>query len=95
MFKATVTDRAVNQAISDDDGLAELKTKREEAVKALADMRRLATPATIAAATLKRDALKAQIADVERRYKLYRDIPYEADAHEVGDAAELAFKGWQ
>jgi hypothetical protein len=95
MFKAMVTDRAVNQAISDDDGLAELKTKREEAVKALADMRSLGTPATIATVKLKRDALKAQIAEVERRYKLYRDIPYEADAHEVGDAAEEAFKGWQ
>jgi hypothetical protein len=95
MFKATVTDRAPNQTISDDDGLADLKKKREDAVKALGEMRRSETLATVANAKAKRDALKAQIADVERRYKLYRDIPYEADAHEVGDAAEQAFKGWQ
>ena len=41
-----------------------------------------------------RDELKAAIVEVERRYTLYRNIPYEADAHEVGDAAEQAFKGW-
>ena len=94
MFKATVTDRAVNQAISNDDGLDDLKKRRAEAMTALADLRAADTPQTFANATGKRDALKAQIADVERRYKLYRNIPYEADAHEVGDAAEEAFKGW-
>jgi hypothetical protein len=31
---------------------------------------------------------------VETHYPLYRAIPYEADAHEVGDAAEQAFRGW-
>lgn len=39
-------------------------------------------------------AAGAAIAEVERRYTLYRNIPYEADAHEVGDAAEQAFEGW-
>ena len=37
--------------------------------------------------------LKKQIA-VEQRYSQYRAIPYEADAHEVGDAAEQEFRGW-
>jgi alpha-D-ribose 1-methylphosphonate 5-triphosphate synthase subunit PhnG len=94
MFQASVTDRAANHRISNDDGLSELQTKREAAAVALRNL--LAVPVTrnIADATVKRDDLKAQIKVVEDRYTLYRAIPYEADAHEVGDAAELAFKGW-
>jgi len=94
MFDATVTHGDDNQRISDDDGLAELATKRAEARAALAAMTASPGVATIAAATAKRDALRAQIALVERLYTDYRNIPYEADAHEVGDAAEQAFKGW-
>lgn len=45
-------------------------------------------------AITKRNALRAQIIEVERLYTLYRNIPYEADAHEVGDAAEQALRGW-
>jgi hypothetical protein len=94
MFKATVTDAATNQAVSDDDGLAELKTKRSAAETALATLKAGATPKTVADAKAARDALRAQITVVEQRYTLYRNIPYEADAHEVGDAAEQAFRGW-
>jgi hypothetical protein len=94
MFQATVTDRASNQAISDDDGIKDLPTKRAAAQTALQDLTRVATARTVAEATAKRDDLRAQIALVEQRYTLYRNIPYEADAHEVGDAAEQAFKGW-
>jgi hypothetical protein len=93
MFQATVTDRDVNQAISNDDGLAELKKLRADAVKALLALEAGETAQTLARAAAMRDALKAQIAEVERLYTLYRNIPYEADAHEVGDAAELAFQG--
>ena len=53
-----------------------------------------ATAQTVADAKKARDALKAQIADVEKRYTDYRNIAYEADAHEIGDAAEQAFRGW-
>lgn len=74
--------------------LTEMKQKRDEAKAALAALKAKADAGTIAAATTKRDELKAAIAEVERRYTLYRNIPYEADAHEVGDAAEQAFKGW-
>jgi hypothetical protein len=94
MFKAGVTDRDKNQQISDDDGLSELDDRRKEAATARAAVLGSATSQTIADAKKARDALKAQIADVEKRYTDYRNIPYEADAHEVGDAAEQAFKGW-
>lgn len=95
MFQATVTDRAKNQAISDDDGLAELAVKRTEAETALTNLKAQATTQTIAQATTNRDALRAQITVVEQKYTLYRNILYEADAHEVGDAAEQAYKGWR
>jgi hypothetical protein len=95
MNQATVTDGAANQAISNNDGLQELETRRNTALAALAALRANATPATIANAEAARDALRAQIAEVRRLYTLYRNIPYEADAHEVGDAAEQAFRGWR
>ncbi len=94
MFQAGVTDRVANQAISQDDGLADLAIKRAAAEAALKNLNFFGNASTIAEATAKRDELKAQIVVVERKYTLYRNIPYEADAHEVGDAAEQAFKGW-
>jgi hypothetical protein len=94
MFQATVTDRAANQAISQDDGLDDLELKRVAAEAALKNLNSIPNARTIAEATAKRDALKAQIVVVEQKYTLYRNIPYEADAHEVGDAVEQAFKGW-
>jgi hypothetical protein len=94
MYKANVTDATKNQQISNDDYLKEMADKRDEATVALKALKAKITSQAIAAATTKRDELKAAIAEVERRYTLYRNIPYEADAHEVGDAAEQAFKGW-
>ncbi|HET7503119.1 MAG TPA: hypothetical protein VFK02_18990, partial [Kofleriaceae bacterium] len=94
MFQANVTDGAKNQKISDDDYLKEMEAKRDEAKKALKALKANITAATLTDATTKRDELKAAIAEVEKRYTDYRNIPYEADAHEVGDAAEQAFKGW-
>lgn len=94
MYGANVTDGNKNQRISDDDFLPEMAAKRDEAKRALQVLTAAITATTLASATTKRDELKAAIAEVERRYTLYRNIPYEADAHEVGDAAEQAFKGW-
>ncbi|HEX7334518.1 MAG TPA: DUF4157 domain-containing protein [Pyrinomonadaceae bacterium] len=94
MFKAMVTDDVANQKISDDDYTREMKDARDEAIKSLAKLKAAANAATLADATAKRDTLKAAIAEVEKRYTDYRNIPYEADAHEVGDAAEQAFLGW-
>lgn len=95
MFDATVTHGRDNQRISDDDGLRELAQRKTEAETALTAVRSSPTAPHYSDAIAKRNALRAQIAEVERLYKLYRNIPYEADAHEVGDAAELAFKGWR
>ncbi len=94
MYQAYITDEAKNQAIEIDDGLKELNNIREEAEKALSNLKANGTAQTVADATAKRDALRAQITVVEQKYTLYRNIPYEAEAHEVGDAAEQAFKGW-
>jgi Domain of unknown function (DUF4157) len=91
MYQANVTDGPRNQQISDDDYLAEMKDAREEAEEARNDLLDTPNDSTIATATTRRDQLKAAIAEVERRYTLYRNIPYEADAHDVGDAAGLAF----
>ncbi len=36
--------------------------------------------------------LRQQVGMVETTYLAYRAIPYEADAHDVGDAAAAAFE---
>jgi hypothetical protein len=95
MYQASVIDAAINQRISVEDGLAELKTKRDAAQSALDALNASPTAQTVAEATAARDALRAQITEVEQRYTAYRNIPYEADAHEVGDAAEQAFRDWK
>jgi len=95
MFAAKVTHGAANQRISSDDGIDELDVRKTAAETALRNLTATVTSTTYADATARRNALRAQIAEVERKYTLYRNIPYEADAHEVGDAAELAFKGWR
>ena len=93
MYQASITEGAKNEQISADDGLAELKVKRAKAMIALTALTTMPSTSTIADATAARDDVVQQIATVEGLYTLYRNIPYEADAHEVGDAAELAFKG--
>jgi hypothetical protein len=94
MYQAHVTDGDKNQTISDDtdDAIKELNNRRFAAQSSLRNLNSSASSATISDAKAKRDALRAQITEVEKRYALYRKIPYEADAHEVGDAAGLAFK---
>ena len=96
MYGATVTDGATNQQISDDIalGIADLNAKRGGAQNALTTLTASATAETVSDAKAARDALTAQILVVEQKYALYRNIPYEADAHEVGDAEAVAFKGW-
>jgi len=94
MYKAMITEGAINQAISDDDYTKEMKDARDKAITSLATLKGAHTDANITDAEAKCATLKAAIAEVERRYTLYRNIPYESDAHEVGDAAEQAFKGW-
>jgi hypothetical protein len=94
MYQAHVTDGAKNRDISTDDYTRELKKAREEAIKALAALHANSTAATVRDAQLKKTALERAVAEVERRYTLYRNIPYEADAHEVGDAEQQAIEGW-
>jgi hypothetical protein len=96
MFDANVTHGTSNQAISDavTASITKLDAARLDAETAVKALDASETPKTIADARVARDALRSQIASVEQSYKGYRNIPYEADAHEVGDAEEQAFKGW-
>jgi hypothetical protein len=92
MFTAGVTEGAKNQQISQDDGIAEMNAMRPQAQKAVDDLRASESAANMDKARKMKEALSKQIDVVKRRYTLYRNIPYEADAHEVGDAEEIAFK---
>lgn len=94
MYQSAVTDRDKNANITNDDYTKEMKDARDKAIAALAALRASPSAVTVREAVANKSALEAAIQEVERRYTLYRNIPHEADAHEVGDAEEQAFKGW-
>ena len=97
MFNATVINGIQGGIITNNviQEIQNLKIKQSEASTTLKNLRSVPTAKTIAEAIARRDALKAQIAVIEQKYTLYRNIPNEADAHEVGDAAKQAFDGWK
>ncbi|MFP5247380.1 MAG: DUF4157 domain-containing protein [Thermoanaerobaculia bacterium] len=97
MFSAHVTNDDKNQKTSDlsHEAITDLPKKRVAAMAALQKLRNNLTDAGIREATPARDALRDQIKLIEERYPKYRAIPYEADAHEVGNAVGLAFRNWQ
>jgi len=97
MFKAFVTNEAASRTAAGqlDPARDEMKDKRTKAESALTSLTTTVTSTAVATAEKARDALSASITAVEKAYASYRAVAYEADAHEVGDAAELAFKGWQ
>ncbi len=96
MFKAFVTDDATVRPVAGglDPARDDMNDKRTKAATARSALTRTVSSAAVATAERARDALSASIAAVEKAYAAYRGVPYEADAHEVGDAAEQAFKGW-
>jgi hypothetical protein len=96
MFQSMVTNRDANQATTGDSlaAIDKLDSRRELAKIALTTLQQSATPENVSDARQACEDLKAQITVVEQKYSLYRAIPHEADAHEVGDAEEQAFKGW-
>ena len=97
MFKRYVTDVDAHDAAAGlfDPALEDMKDKRAKAETARTALAKAVTSAAVTAAEQARDALKAAITELHKAYVAYRGVPSEADAHEVGDAAELAFKGWQ
>lgn len=77
-----------------DDGISDLESLHDEAQNFLRDFQVNPTPSKLASARALCTKLRQQITLVEQRYHEYRTIPKESDAHEVGDTAELAFRGW-
>ena len=74
-----------------DTEIALLNTRRSAAIAAHAALQASPTPAAIADGKRRLAALKAQTLQVEKAYLAYRAIPYEADAHEVGDSTAEAY----
>ncbi|MFP3556886.1 DUF4157 domain-containing protein [Paraburkholderia sp. SIMBA_049] len=97
MYQAYGVERSSNQKLDHavDLNIGRLDAMRRNAEVALAALKANSTPATVASAKAARDTLQAQIRNLETSYTAYRNIPYEADAHEVGDAEEEAYKGWK
>jgi hypothetical protein len=77
------------------DELKTLDNTLADATTAATNLEAKATPDTIAAAKSQREAVKKEASVVAKKYAAYRGIPHEADAHEVGDAEEQAFRGWR
>lgn len=93
MNQAFGADGASNQAISDNVGTVgnELDLRRAAAVAARTALQASATAATVADGRKTCADLKTQTVAIEQAYLAYRAIPFEADAHEVGDSESEAF----
>lgn len=65
---------------------------RVEAEALLERLREQPDPHVVSEAARMVLTLRQQVGMVETTYLAYRAIPYEADAHDVGDAAAAAFE---
>ena len=93
MFGAEVTDKKANLNAERVIDLArkDLTAKNDACAAAVAKLRANPTSAQMSATIKTRDALRAAVTVYSDAYRDYRHIPFEADAHEVGDAAATAF----
>jgi hypothetical protein len=93
MFDAEVTNKATNHNAEAVVSAAskDLTKKNDAAAAAVAKLRANPTTAQMGETIKARDALRAAVTAYGTAYRDYRAIPFEADAHEVGDAAATAF----
>jgi hypothetical protein len=94
MFQTVVTDAAHTAEAESSKDLDDMEAACKRAAKALDALQKQETMDTVLEAESALVVLRVAIAEVVRRYPIYRALPNEADAHEVGDAEEQAFKGW-
>jgi hypothetical protein len=92
MFDAEVTNKATNLNLEAVVAAAskDLVARNDACAKAVGKLRGNPTSAEMAATVKARDALRAAVTAYSDAYRDYRQIPFEADAHEVGDAAATA-----
>lgn len=95
MYESNVTNGEENLAIGNRVIPPQLAQARRRAIVALNALNERADRARILFAVEARRKVRGVIAEVERRYAAYRNIPSEMDAHDVGDSAELAFQELQ
>jgi hypothetical protein len=93
MFRSTVTEGRENQGKEDFATAAhdDLKTQIERCETALGHLRSDPSSLWTRKATARLEALNDAMTAFKEESAMYRNIPHEADAHKVGDAAESAF----
>jgi hypothetical protein len=92
MHTALVTDREINRMLNEDNGEREMEIARERARVMLVSLRRRPPAVTTIEARAVCRELRERIEDVLLKYKIYRQLPAEADSHDVGAGAKLAFE---
>ena len=94
MFDAEATHGAQNMKLEAaiQDRSKDLVAKNAACAAAVAQLRKSPTAAQMTATTKARDEMRAAVTAYTDAYRDYRGIPFEADAHEVGDAAVVAFR---
>lgn len=92
MHTALVTDRQITDILDQDTGYAELDAARERGATVLEGLRRRPPTVSIEEARATCRELRDRIEDVLLKYKIYRQFPTEADSHDVGAGAKLAFQ---
>lgn len=92
MHTALVVDRDINDILDADTGYPAMAEARATAQGALDGLRARPRTVTLAQAREACRALREQIDEVLLKYKIYRQLPAERDAHEAGAGGRLAFE---
>lgn len=92
MYGATIDDRATHAKTLNDTGYEMLAMRRDDARAARDALRAAPSEAGLTEARTALQSLRRGMELVIEKYLAYRAIPFEADAHEVDVAAEVAFE---
>ncbi|MBP6848737.1 MAG: hypothetical protein KA201_33550 [Kofleriaceae bacterium] len=92
MHQALGSDHPKHVSDAKDDGYDEMRAARDAAREVAARLRARPATATLEEGRAACENLQVSIAEVLRKYRVYRRSPYELDGHEVGAGAVAAFE---
>jgi hypothetical protein len=92
MHQALGPDHSKHVSDADDTGYDEMRAARDAAREVAAQLRARPAAASLEEGRAACENLRVSIAEVLRKYRVYRRSPYELDGHEVGAGAVAAFE---
>ena len=92
MHQALGPDHPKHVSDANDTGYDKMRAARDAAREVVARLRARPAAATLEEGRATCENLQVSIAEVLRKYRVYRRSPYELDGHEVGAGAVAAFE---